>query len=100
MSKSRYQKYKSILQTDTNCCFTCGRCHALEWHHVFGSANKKHSEKYGLMVRLCHWCHNEPPCGVHHNAENMKVLREYAQREFEKKHSREEFMEIFGRNYL
>ncbi len=100
MSKSRYQRYKSVMQKDTDCCMICGSTRMLEWHHIFGAANKKNSEKYGLMVRLCHNCHNEPPHGVHHNAELMRSLRRHGQMVFEELHSREEFMNVFGRNYI
>ena len=36
----------------------------------------------------------------HNNAEMMKVLRQDGQRAFEKTHTREEFMKLFGKNYL
>jgi hypothetical protein len=78
----------------------CGGQQWLECHHIFNASNRKHSEKYGLKVTLCHWCHNEPPRGVHHNRENMLLLKRLAQEKFEETHSREEFMKIFGRNYL
>lgn len=97
---SRYNRYMSKLQSDTDCCFFCGSPRMLEWHHIFGAANKKNSEKYGLMVRLCHNCHNEPPHGVHHNAELMRSLRRHGQIVFEETHSREAFRKIFGRNYI
>ncbi len=97
---SKYNRYISKLQEDTERCFICGSLRMLEWHHIFGAANKKDSEKYGLMARLCHNCHNEPPHGVHHNGELMKSLRRHGQIVFEETHSREEFMEIFGRNYI
>ena len=37
-------------------CFLCGRNgrgDRLERHHIFGAANRKLSEKYGLTVWLC-----------------------------------------------
>ena len=37
-------------------CFLCGRNDSgdpLERHHIFGGANRKKSEKYGLVVYLC-----------------------------------------------
>ena len=37
-------------------CFLCGRNDTgdpLERHHIFGGANRKKSEKYGLVVYLC-----------------------------------------------
>ena len=70
----------SIIQTEHN-CFLCGRADWLEKHHIFGASNRKNSEKYGLTVYLCHWCHNEPPDGVHFNAENMLALRKWAQKQ-------------------
>lgn len=83
-------------------CYFCGSTQWLERHHVFGAACRKLSEKYGLVVDLCHFCHNEPPNGVHFNAERMAELR----REFQKKAmaengwTTEDFIRIFGRNYL
>lgn len=91
---------KSIIQEDMNYCYLCeGR--ATEEHHVFGGSNRKWSEKYGLKVYLCHWCHNEPPYGVHHNSENMERLHKTGQKIFELQvGSREEFRKIFGKSYL
>lgn len=37
---------------------------------------------------------------VHNNAEMMRLLREDGQKAFEQNHTREEFMELFGKNYL
>lgn len=90
---------KSVLQNKKE-CFICHSTNWLELHHIFGASNKKNSEKYGLIVYLCHWCHNEPPNGVHHNAENMKKLRSIAQKKFEEQYTRDEFRRIFGKNYL
>ena len=49
----------------------------MEKHHIFGAANRKKSEKYGLTVDLCHWCHNEPPDGAHFSAATAQALHEY-----------------------
>ena len=81
-------------------CFLCGRYGLVEWHHIFGGANRKNSEDYGLVVPLCHACHNEPPDGVHFNRECMDDLRRQGQRRFETVNSHEDFMRIFGENYL
>lgn len=49
---------KSIMQMDWDTCYLCGRnriadpC-GLEEHHVFGGANRKFSEKYGLKIHIC-----------------------------------------------
>lgn len=87
-------------------CFLCGRsetsCNRLEVHHLFGGANRKLSDKYGLTVTLCHACHNEPPDGAHFNKEVMQYLHECGQRKAmqEQGWTRDEFREIFGKNYL
>ena len=88
---------KSIIDSDG--CYICGYPFTEE-HHIFGGANRKNSEEYGLKVKLCHRHHQDHKEGVHHNKELMTHLHEVGQREFEKTHSREEFIKIFGRNYL
>ena len=52
------------------------------------------------MATLCHRHHNEPPDGVHYNKLRRFLLRREAQTDFELRHTREEFITIFGRNYL
>jgi hypothetical protein len=96
---------KSIMQEDDNTCYLCGAngtMDYLHWHHVFGGANRKWSEKYGLKVRLCgQQCHENGPNAVHRNKETRDRLREEAQRTFEKTHgTRQDFFRIFGKNYL
>lgn len=81
-------------------CEICGRTGWIERHHVFGGANRKLSEKYGLVADLCHWHHNEPPTGVHFNRKNDLYLKRKYQRKFEIEHPDLNFREIFGRNYL
>ncbi len=54
-------------------------------------------------VPLCHHrCHESGPEAVHRNAETMQRLHEYGQTLAmeEQGWSREEYMAIFGRNYL
>ena len=89
----------SILQNE-RCCFLCGSTVWLEEHHIFGGARRKISEKHGFKVYLCHYCHNAPPLGVHHNKERRLFLQEQCQKKYEETHSREEFMALIGKNYL
>lgn len=91
---------KSIIQKDYDSCFLCGTHYWLEEHHVFGAANRKKSERYGLKVKLCHFCHNEPPNGVHFNQERMWKLKQIGQKAFEEKYPDKDFLKEFGRNYL
>lgn len=79
----------------------CGSYRNLETHHViYGYGNRKLSDRYGLTVPLCHFCHNEPPNGVHFNTENDLKLKRLAQVAFEHEYPDKDFKEIFGRNYL
>lgn len=90
---------KSIIQKEKR-CFLCGSIRNLEKHHIFGGANRKWSEKYGLTVELCPFCHRDNQEGVHGNREKMDALHRIGQEAFEKTHTREEFRGIFGKSYL
>lgn len=58
---------KSIMQNDKR-CFITGRDYNLHKHHIFGAANRKISEKYGLWVWLNAEIHNgNNPDAVHNN---------------------------------
>lgn len=91
---------KSIITHDLKHCYLCGSSNWIEIHHIFGGSNRKHSTKYGLVVPLCHYCHNEPPNGVHFNKERMTYLRKIGQKAFEVNYPEENFLKIFHRNYL
>lgn len=91
---------KSILQHE-KVCFLCGARVGLEEHHVFSGPCRKWSEKYGLKVYLCGIkCHREGPNSAHRNMEVSDSLKRLAQIAFEARHTHEEFMQIFGKNYL
>ena len=51
-------------------------------------------------MQLCLPHHREGPEAVHNNEKNMRLIQVAAQREFEKTHSREQWMELMGWNYL
>lgn len=91
---------ESIIQKEKQ-CLVCGTTYNLHSHHcIYGTANRKQSEKYGLKVWLCqeHHTGNE---GVHFNKEFDTYLKKLAQVHFEKTHgNREDFRRIFGKSYL
>lgn len=94
----------SIIQKRTDRCFICHSRQWLEWHHIWGGckAIRDKSERLGLKVRLCHYCHNEPPYGVHQNKEIRLKLQSYAQKKAMKHYgwSVEDFRREFYKNYL
>jgi hypothetical protein len=92
---------KSIISEEKR-CFICGSNQWIEIHHIFGAADRKKSTEYGLVVPLCHYCHNEPPNGVHQNKDIRRKLQAYAQKKAMKHYGwdMDTWRSIFGRNYL
>ncbi len=95
---------ESIMQTEKECfiCHKNGATDPLEAHHIFNGANRKHSEKYGLKVWLCgNACHRNGPMAVHQNRLMANAIKAKGQTAFESHYgTREDFIQIFGRNYL
>lgn len=83
-------------------CAICGSTQWLELHHVYNGPFRKKSERFGAVVDLCHFCHNEPPNGVHHNAENMRKLKAIYQEKIMEEYGMTErdFIREFGKSYL
>lgn len=74
----------------------------LHKHHcIFGMGNRKLAEHYGLWVYVCERRHHEHGAESPHESREVRYeLAADAQREFEKTHTRKEFTDIFGRNYI
>lgn len=83
-------------------CYLCGKFCRTEEHHIFGAANRKRSEKYGLKVDLCRACHNLPPHGAHFDRETMQKLHEIGEQTMLDFYGINipTFISLFGRNYL
>ena len=91
---------KSIMQSGDPRCYLCGRAFGLERHHVMsGIANRPLSEKYGLWVWLCPDCHRGTE-GAQYDKERNQSLKRLAQIAFEARHSHDEWMNVFKKNYL
>jgi hypothetical protein len=98
--KRQREKVQKIKLQDTKECYVTGRTDGLHKHHIFEGVHRKSSEKYGLCVYLRPEWHNMSDNGVHFNKALDLELKQYAQTEFEKVYSREEFIHTFGRSYL
>lgn len=87
-------------------CFLCGangNGDPLDRHHLLGGAYRKKSEKYGLVVYLCHdKCHCFGGYAVHKNAKTMQQLRRYGQLKAMKEQgwTEDDFRREFGKSYL
>lgn len=100
---------QSIMNTTKGKCFLCGKECQTHEHHIFGGSNRRMSTEWGMTVYLCPYCHNK--C---HNGKGSPLVRRDLHRKGQKvwedfyglelklsgKCPREEFMKIFGRNYL
>lgn len=93
--------------TDERRCFLCGRNGAsdpLDLHHIFPGAYRKKSEKYGLVVYLCHnRCHIfAAKTAVHQNEGQMRWLKRYGQLRAmrEQGWTEDDFRREFGKSYL
>ena len=89
---------KSIISNEKR-CFVCGNF-CVHKHHIFGGANRSISEKNGFTVYLCPIHHNMSDYGVHFNKALDLQLKQLCQKEYEKTHTREEFMKLIGKNFL
>lgn len=89
----------SIIQQDCSRCFICGRMTGLERHHILGGPNRKWSEKYKLVVMLCHE-HHTGKDGAQYNRKLGDPLKRLAQIAFEARYSHDEWMKVFRKNYL
>lgn len=90
---------KSIISNE-RVCHVCGNPYTLHKHHIFGGGNRQISEDNGFWVYLCAMHHNMSDQGVHYSKELDKGLKIECQSEFERTHTREEFMSLIGCNYL
>ena len=88
-------------------CWLCGRNgngDPLEEHHIFGgNPNRALSEKYGLKVWLCgNRCHRIGKNSAHKSKITAQRLHEYGQRKWMEEQGKtvEDFIKVFGRNYL
>lgn len=97
---------KSYMQKEKE-CYLCRKLYGLETtqglhkHHIYeGWANREVSESMGAWVWLCGYHHNLSNFGIHFNKERDLELKQEAQRKYEEDHTREEFMQLIGRDYL
>lgn len=111
--KKRHKRAKSIFPQPEGECFLCARLERfpiyhkhLEAHHIFYGCNHQQSDRYGFLINLCAHHHRGDAEGdkdaVHAEDKNdyADYIRRWAQFEYEKTHTREEFIEIFGKSWL
>ena len=78
-------------------CYVCKRPNA-DLHHIFGGRNRQTSDRLGLTVYLCREHHREVHDHPNHGLD--MIIKRQGQREFEKTHTRHEFINTFGKSYI
>lgn len=89
-------------EADRICYFGVLPSKGLHKHHImFGTANRKLSEKDGLWVYVCEHRHHEHGAEAPHESRETDLhLKQTAQRAYEKLYGHEAWMERYGKNYL
>lgn len=86
---------KSVLQ-EGKYCYYCGRLD-VDLHHVrLANCSRKKAEKYGLLVYLCREHHR----ALHDNPVTKEKLQKIAQKKLENLIGQDEYMKVFGKNYM
>lgn len=111
--KKKKKRAASIFRQPEGECFLCARLERwpkyhsqLETHHIYYGCNHSQSDKYGFLINLCAHHHRSDDLGdkdaVHSEDKNDygDDIKRWAQKEYEKTHTRAEFMEIFGRTWI
>lgn len=91
LAKLERQRDKEIVKSGI--CEFCGKfSKRLDPHEVYGGSNRKRSIKYKFIKLLCRECHS--------NENIINQLRIDTQKEYEKSHTKEEFIKLIGKSYI
>ena len=91
LAKLERQRDKDIVKEGI--CEFCGKySKRLDPHEIFGGSNRKRSIKNKFVKLLCRECHS--------NEKIINQLRIDTQKEYEKTHTRQEFIDLIGKSYL
>lgn len=91
LAKLERQRDKDLIKKGK--CQYCGKeTKKLDPHEVYGGSNRKRSITNNFIKLLCRECHS--------NENIINQLRIDTQKEYENKHTREEFIKIIGKSYI
>lgn len=99
----RYTDVPSLLQGDMpddgeQVCYLCRRYGLMDFHHILPNARKEDSEEIGAWVWLHRQCHQK----IHSTPKGIRIWNDWkreCQVNFERTHSREEWMKHAHKNY-
>lgn len=94
--KNLERKRKSVFFDDLSTCCYCGSTYQMTKHEIFEGRNRVNSMVYGFVLPLCLSCHRH----LQENKLYNEKWKQKAQDYFEEYiGTREEFLDIFRRNY-
>lgn len=89
------QNRTSIFTDDLLYCYVCGKPRE-DLHEILYGSNRLNSIRAGYVLPLCREHHRM----FHLNRELTKRWSKECQKRFEQEHTRDEWLNIFHRNYL
>lgn len=103
--KTRKPK-ESIMHKKDGRCYLCMKLRndygfkETHEHHVYPGGLRGVSTDEGFTAHLCLEHHIVGPEAVHNNQKNLRLIQKDCQKIYEKTHTRQQFMELTGRNYI
>ena len=91
LAKLERQRDKEIIKEGL-CEFCDKYSKRLDPHEVFGGSNRKRSIEHKFVKLLCRKCHDDKDV--------IKQLRIETQKEYEKTHTRQEFINLIGKSCI
>ena len=86
----------SIVKEDSpERCYICG-IYPTQVHHMLHGSMRAKADKYGLTCHLCLGCHMD----LHDKGIMDRELQKDAQEAFEAAYGHDEFMKVFGKNFI
>ena len=86
----------SIVTKKLDICYICEQAKKEDYHEIFEGKNRQISMKYGLVIPICRKCHKK----VTNDVTLQEKLHKVGQEVFKNYYKSENFMQIFGKNYL
>ena len=86
----------SILTNNLKTCYVCKKRKKDDMHEIYPGSSKQASMKNGFCIPICRKCHSE----ITNNEKRLLSYKVECQKEFEKTHTREDFIKIIGRSYI
>ena len=94
-AKREKERFSIIYQDLSKCC-VCGSIYGIELNEIYEGSYRQRSILYGMVNPLCNRCHKR----FHNDSSFNLYFKVLFQKEFMKNHSLEEFINLFGQDYI